>query len=107
MSFASDLSAVTKSTTGGVQAINGRTRIQGVYYLSTDTTGTIDFYDGEDNQAKLVLSIATPGTEDAHDIFLPDAGILFKNGVYLEFDQASSVTLFFYGGAEAPDPPPP
>jgi hypothetical protein len=101
MSFASDLSAVTKTTQDGVQAIEGRTRIQGMYYLAGNVEGTIKCYDGTDGNSDLVLEIATPATSDANDIFLPDAGILFKEGVYLDFDEAASVTIFFYGGAAA------
>lgn len=107
MSFASDLSAVTKTTSEGIQAINGRTRVQGMYFLASDTEGTINLHDGEDSQAPLLLSLATAGDDASTDIFLPDAGILFKHGVFLDFDEAVSVTLFFYGGAAAPDPLPP
>jgi len=107
MSFASDLSAVTKDTSGGIQAINGRTRVQGIYYLAGSTGGSIKLYDGTANTDPLVVELATPDGDSAHDIFLPDAGILFKKGVYLDFDDATSVTMFFYGGAVAPDPPPP
>jgi hypothetical protein len=107
MSFASDLLAVTKTTQGGIQAINGRTRVQGMYFLAGDTVGVINLHDGDDASAPLRMSIATSDDEASSDIFLPDAGILFKNGVFLDFDEAASVTLFFYGGAVVPDPTPP
>jgi hypothetical protein len=107
MSFASDLSAVTKDTAGGIQAISGRTRVQGIYYVASATAGSIKLYDGTANTDPLVVELATPDDEGANDILLPDAGILFKEGVFLDFDEATSVTLFFYGGAVAPDPPPP
>jgi hypothetical protein len=107
MSFASDLSSVTKSIADGLQAINGRTRVQGIYYVAGATAGVIKLYDGDAATDPLIVELATPDDEGAHDIFLPDAGILFKEGVYLDFDEATSVTLFFYGGAAAADPPPP
>jgi hypothetical protein len=103
----SNLSAVTKDASDG--AIAGRTRVAGIYYTCGDTASSFTLHNGEDAQAEALLTIKTPATEGATDIMLPDMGILFDKGVYIDFEDAEveSVTLFFYGGARIPDPPPP
>lgn len=98
MSFASDLQSVTR--TGDAQMINGRTRVQAIYYVSTDTAGYIRLYDGTNSTPDPETTIATPASAGAVDIILPDAGLLFKEGVYMDLSNVTSVTLFFYGGAK-------
>jgi len=98
MSFASDLQSVTR--TGDAQMINGRTRVQAVYFISTSSAGSIRLYDGTDNSTDPEMLIATPASIGATDLILPDAGLLFKTGVYMDLSNVTSVTLFFYGGAK-------
>lgn len=98
MSFASDLQSVTR--TGDAQMINGRTRVQAIYYVSTNTAGTIRLYDGTDNTPDPEVLLATPASVGSVDLILPDAGLLFKEGVYMDLSNVTSVTLFFYGGAK-------
>ena len=97
MSFASDLQSVTR--TADAQMINGRTRVQAIYYVSTSSAGYIRLYDGTDSTPDPELTIASPASAGAVDIILPDAGLLFKQGVYMDLSNVTSVTLFFYGGA--------
>ena len=97
MSFASDLQSVTR--TGDAQMINGRTRVQAIYYVSTNTAGSIRLYDGTDNTPDPEVTLASPASAGAVDVILPDAGLLFKEGVYMDLSNVTSVTLFFYGGA--------
>ena len=98
MSFASDLQSVTR--TGDAQMINGRTRVQAIYYVSTGSAGTIRLYDGTDNTPDPEVLLATPAVVGSVDLILPDAGLLFKEGVYMDLSNVTSVTLFFYGGAK-------
>ena len=98
MSFASDLQSVTR--TGDAQMINGRTRVQAIYYVSTNTAGSIRLYDGTDNTPDPEVLLATPASVGSVDLILPDAGLLFKTGVYMDLSNVTSVTLFFYGGAK-------
>lgn len=98
MSFASDLQSVTR--TGDAQMINGRTRVQAIYYVSTNTAGSIRLYDGTDNTPDPEVLLATPASVGSVDLILPDAGLLFKTGVYMDLTNVTSVTLFFYGGAK-------
>jgi hypothetical protein len=79
--------------------IEGRTRVQAIYYVSTGSAGFIKLYDGTTSTSFPETTIATPAVVGAVDIILPDAGLLFKEGVYMDLSSVTSVTLFFYGGA--------
>jgi len=80
--------------------INGRTRVQAVYYVSTGSAGSIRLYDGTDDTTDPEVLLATPAAIGSVDLILPDAGLLFKEGVYMDLSNVTSVTLFFYGGAK-------
>jgi hypothetical protein len=103
----SNLSAVTKDASN--QAIAGRTRVAGIYYTCDSAASSFTLHNGDDDQAEALLTIKTPDASGATDVILPDMGILFDKGVYVDFEDAQvlSVTLFFYGGASVPDPTPP
>jgi hypothetical protein len=104
---ASNLSAVTKTASN--HAIAGRTRVAGIYYTCDSAQSSFALHNGESNESEVLLTINTPDGAGATDIMLPDMGILFDKGVYIDFADAEvlSVTLFFYGGAAQPDPDPP
>ena len=97
MSFASDLQSVTRA--GDAQMINGRTRVQAIYFVSTGSAGYVRLYDGTDSSTDPVTTVASPAAVGATDLILPDAGLLFKQGVYMDLSNVTSVTLYFYGGA--------
>jgi len=97
MSFASDLQSVTRA--GDAQMINGRTRVQAIYFVSTGSAGYIRLYDGTDSSTDPVTTVVSPASVGATDLILPDAGLLFKQGVYMDLSNVTSVTLYFYGGA--------
>jgi hypothetical protein len=102
MSFASDIKAVTADATA--QVIDGRSRVQGIYFVSTDGEGTIELRSGGVT-GELVVSLVTPGDDSSDNVILPDAGLLFKDGVHATLTDVASVTLFYYGGAPTPAPP--
>jgi hypothetical protein len=97
MSFASDLQSVTRAD--DAQMINGRTRVQAIYFVSTGSAGFVRLYDGTDDSTDPVTTVASPASVGATDLILPDAGLLFKRGVYMDLSNVTSVTLYFYGGA--------
>ena len=103
----SNLSSVTKTASN--IAIAGRTRVAGIYYTCDTTASSFTLHNGDDDQAEALLTIKTPDAAGATDVILPDMGILFDKGVYIDLEDANveSVTLFFYGGAAVADPPPP
>lgn len=99
MSFASDISAVTK--TASDDAISGRTRVQGVYYTCTATASSFSLKNGSTGAGTALITVHTPAAAGAVDLIFPDDGILFKDGVYIDLADAEveSVTLLFVGGA--------
>jgi hypothetical protein len=99
MSFASDISAVTK--TASDDAISGRTRVQGVYYTCSATASSFSLKNGATSGGTALLTINTPASAGAVDLIFPDDGILFTDGVYIDLANANvtSVTLLFVGGA--------
>jgi hypothetical protein len=99
MSFASDISAVTK--TASDDAIGGRTRVQGVYYTCSSTASSFSLKNGSTSAGPALITINTPAAAGAVDLIFPDDGILFSDGVYIDIADAevTSVTLLFVGGA--------
>jgi hypothetical protein len=96
---ASNISAVTK--TADAHAIAGRTRVAGIYYTCSDTASSFTLKNGSTSGATALMTIYTPGAAGAYDIILPDMGIVFDSGVFIDVNNAEveSVTLLFYGGA--------
>ena len=99
MSFASDISAVTK--TASDDAIGGRTRVQGIYYTCTNTASSFTLKNGTSSAGPVLVTINTPAAAGAVDLIFPDDGILFTDGVYIDFAsvEVKSVMLLFVGGA--------
>ena len=97
----SNLSSVTK--TADAQAIAGRTRVAGIYYTCTDTGSSFTLKNGSTSSGAALVTINTPAAAGAGDIIIPDMGIVFDQGVFIDVADANvtSVTLFFYGGAAA------
>lgn len=95
----SNLQSVTK--TADAHAIGGRTRVAGIYYTCTDTGSSFTLKNGSTSAGTALISITTPASAGAYDIMIPDMGVLFDEGVFVDVNdaQVTSVTLFFYGGA--------
>jgi hypothetical protein len=94
----SDIKSVTKTADGS--AIVGRCRLYGVYFTNTATASSFDLKDGTTSGGTSLLNVVTPAVIGAQDLFIPDMGILFQNGIYIDVANAhvTSVTLFFEGG---------
>ena len=95
----SNLSAVTK--TADDDAISGRTRVAAIYYTCAGTASSFQLKNGTTIAGTTLVDIKTPGAAGAYDIIFPDMGVLFDEGVFIDFADANvlSITLFFYGGA--------
>ena len=95
----SNLQAVTK--TADAHAIGGRTRVAGIYYTCSDTASSFTLKNGSTSSGTALVTITTPASAGAYDLIVPDMGLLFDSGVYIDVNDAevTSVTLFFYGGA--------
>ncbi len=101
MSIASNLQAVTK--TADAAAISGRTRVNGLYYTCGATASSFSLKNGSTSGATALMTIYTPASAGAYDIMIPDMGVLFTDGVFIDVADANvlSVTLLFEGGAAA------
>ena len=97
----SNISSVTK--TADAAAISGRTRVVGIYYTCTDTGSSFSLRNGSTDAATALVTINTPAAAGSGDIIIPDMGVLFDSGVFIDVADANvtSVTLFFQGGAAA------
>jgi hypothetical protein len=97
----SNIQAVTKTADG--HAIAGRTRVAGIYFTNTATAASFTLKNGSTTAGTVLLTITTPAAAGATDLILPDMGILFDSGVFIDVSgvEVTSVTLFFYGGALA------
>lgn len=95
----SNIQAVTK--TADAHAVAGRTRVAGIYYTCTATASSFSLKNGSTAGASALVTINTPASAGAYDLILPDIGIVFSDGVFVDVNdaQVTSVTLFFYGGA--------
>jgi hypothetical protein len=96
----SNISSVTK--TADAAAISGRTRVVGIYYTAR-AGSSFSLKNGSTSGGTALVSITTPGAAGGYDIIIPDMGILFDSGVFIDVGDAevTSVTLFFQGGAAA------
>jgi hypothetical protein len=95
----SNIQTVTK--TADAQAISGRTRVAGIYYTCSGTASSFSLKNGATSGGTALVNLVTPAAAGAYDIILPDMGVLFPDGVFIDVNdaQVTSVTLMFYGGA--------
>jgi len=98
---ASNISAVYKTATG--QAINGRTRVVGIYFTHASAgPSTAEFFDGDADTDPLLLKLSTTTVADSQNFVIPDQGILFKDGAFIKLGATIlSITILFEGGAAA------
>jgi hypothetical protein len=98
MSFASDIQAVTISSTA--LAVQGRTRMAGVIFTSTDTAADLTFRDGSAT-GNIVFRLKSPAGPALNDMMIPDDGIVFKSGIHVTISNSThvpSLTVLFVGG---------
>jgi hypothetical protein len=85
----------TTTTTGIVFA--GATRIRGMHGVSSSTAGALVIRDGSQTGSKL-LELDTPAAAGQVDPYIPDEGIRFQNGAYIDISAGyDSATIFFDG----------
>ena len=88
------------SATTTAQVVSGRSRLVGVYFVSTATAATLTFKSGGAS-GTTNLTLTSPAVAGSEYIPINDMGVLFKDGIHVTFSGAgvTSVTLFYYGGA--------
>lgn len=96
----SNIQAVQKTATA--QAVSGRARLLGVYFTNTGTAATLTLRSGGAGGTALLV-LASPAAAGSQDLMIPDAGILFEDGIHITLSSAeiTSVTLLFEGGKPA------
>ena len=97
----SNIQSVTK--TADASAVTGRTRLLGVYFTNTATASSFSLKNGTTGAGTALLTVNTPAAAGGQDLMIPDAGMLFDSGIYVDVPDAevTSVTLLFAGGAAA------
>ncbi len=95
---ASNIKAVTK--TSDASAVVGRCRLYGIYFTNSATGSSFSLKDGTTSGGTALVTITTPAAIGGQQLFIPDAGVLFETGIYIDVTDAhvSSVTVFFEGG---------
>jgi len=84
------------SGTAGI-VFTGATRIRGLHGVSSSTAGALIIRDGSQTGTKL-LEIDTPAAAGQVDPYIPDEGIRFRNGAYIDIGAGyDSATIFFDG----------
>ena len=100
MSF-SNIQSVTK--TADASAVVGRSRLVGLYFTHTGTGASFALKDGTTSSGTAKLTIVTPAAAGGTNVTIPDMGIVFGTGIFIDVSSAevTSVTLLFEGGAAA------
>jgi len=77
--------------------------VVGVYFTCTNTAASFVLKDGTTSAGTGKMTVTTPAAAGAYDIIIPDMGILFEDGVFIDVSsvEVTSVTLLFEGGAAA------
>tara|TARA_R100000742_G_C4267616_1_gene85833 strand:+ start:679 stop:1281 length:603 start_codon:yes stop_codon:yes gene_type:complete len=97
--------AVATNTSAGFTATSGTagivfaggTRVRGLHGVSSSTAGALIIRNGSQSGTKL-LEIDTPAAAGQVDPYIPDEGIRFKDGAYIDIGAGyDSVSIFFDG----------
>jgi hypothetical protein len=102
--IAADAAVATNTSAGftattGTQGIltAGATRVRGMHGVSSSTAGALILRNTSQSGTKL-LEIDTPAAAGQVDPYIPDEGIRFKNGAYIDISAGyDSATIFFDG----------
>ena len=87
---------VGSGTTVSETIFAGRTRIRGIYFVNTNSSGPLAFHNG--NNGNNVMTLQTTGTQNTSDYpDIPDEGLLCPDGAFVNFAAADvfAVTVFF------------
>ena len=93
-----DTSAGFTATTGTAGIVfAGGTRVRGLHGVSSSTAGALIIRNGSQSGTKL-LEIDTPAAAGQVDPYIPDEGVRFKDGAYIDIGAGyDSVSIFFDG----------
>jgi len=75
----------------------GRTRLQGINLVCSGTAGNVDFVNTSPNGSSLFKLGSVASATTTRDITIPDNGLLFTGGLYINYTTATfgSMTAFY------------
>lgn len=82
------------ATADGVM-VGYRTRIKAVFFAVTSAGADVVFYDNASAATGDVALTLPADVAGQHSVYIPGEGILCENGVYLDINGASGVTVFY------------
>lgn len=92
MGYMSDIQSTYRITDGYV--FTGRTRVKAVYVSPDTGIGSVAIRDGGVS-GPVLYKIDVPSGSSAIYMSLPEDGILFKDGAYLDLTSVISATVFW------------
>ena len=90
---------ITATTTGTGVVFAGRTRIRGMHIKPSGTAGLITFRNSSSSGTK-TLEIGVHTDQTPVDPYIPDNGVLFKDGAMIDLgatDIATNISVFYDG----------
>jgi len=86
-----------KSTfaTDDAALVPARTRLKGVFYAVTSAGTDLVIYDNASAASGTVALTLPCDVAGQHNVYIPGEGILCENGIYLDINGASGVTIFY------------
>ena len=71
----------------------GRSRLKGVFLTSTATAGSVDFLTTSTAGTSLFKISSVASATATRDVVIPDEGVLFKEGIYIQYTVSTFLTL--------------
>jgi hypothetical protein len=72
-----------------------RVRVKGIFYAVTTPGADLIIYDNASAASGEVLLTLPCDVAGQHNVYIPGEGILAQNGVYLDINGCSGLTLFY------------
>ena len=93
MAMQYDVKAAFRTTDGAL--VPSRTRLKGVFFAVTSAGADIIIYDNASAASGDVLLTLPCDVAGQHNVYIPGEGILAENGIFLDINGASGVTVFY------------
>jgi hypothetical protein len=74
----------------------GRSRLKGVFLTSTATAGSVDFLTTSTAGTSLFKISSVASATATRDVVIPDEGVLFKEGIYIQYTVSTFLTLTMF-----------
>ena len=74
----------------------GRARLKGVFLTSTATAGSVDFLTTSTAGTSLFKISSVASATATRDVVIPDEGVLFKEGIYIQYTVSTFLTLTMF-----------